>query len=105
MMNCSNRIGNARVLVLTLRRMTTSDGPGFSIAPAALTDCLECAGLLVEHVAAFGANTPAQQLSRVLEKVVADRERGFVLLARDGSRIIGIAYVATILSAEHCGLV
>ena len=29
--------------------------------------------------------------------------RGFLLLARESSRIVGIAYVATILSAEHCG--
>ncbi len=35
--------------------------------------------------------------------VVADGARGFILLARDDLRIVGIAYVATILSAEHCG--
>jgi GNAT superfamily N-acetyltransferase len=40
-----------------------------------------------------------------LEKVVADGTRGFILLARDDLRIVGVAYVATILSAEHCGLV
>jgi ribosomal protein S18 acetylase RimI-like enzyme len=31
--------------------------------------------------------------------------RGFLMLARDGGRVVGVAYVATILSAEHCGLV
>ena len=36
---------------------------------------------------------------------MADGARGFILLARDDRRIVGIAYVATILSAEHCGLV
>ena len=46
----------------------------------------------------------AGKLSRVLEKVVADGTRGFLLLAREASRMVGIAYVATILSAEHCGL-
>src|SRR5260370_24048600 len=29
--------------------------------------------------------------------------RGFLMLARDGTRVVGVAYVATILSAEHCG--
>jgi ribosomal protein S18 acetylase RimI-like enzyme len=29
--------------------------------------------------------------------------RGFLMLARDGGRVVGVAYVATILSAEHCG--
>jgi len=40
-----------------------------------------------------------------LENVVADEARGFVLLARDGHRIVGVAYVTVILSAEYRGLV
>ena len=77
----------------------------FSIAPAAASDCRECSRLLVEQLAEHGVDASAEQLSRVLERVVADGARGFILLARDDRRIIGIAYVATILSAEHCGLV
>ena len=77
----------------------------FSIAPAAASDCRECAGLLVEQLAGHGVEVSAGQLSPVLERVVADGTRGFILLARDVLRIVGIAYVATILSAEHCGLV
>jgi GNAT superfamily N-acetyltransferase len=77
----------------------------FSIMPAAVSDCCECARLLVEQLGEHGVDAPAEQLSRVLERVVADGARGFILLARDDRQIVGIAYVATILSAEHCGLV
>jgi GNAT superfamily N-acetyltransferase len=77
----------------------------FSIAPAAASDCRECARLLVEQLGEHGVDASAEQLSRVLERVVADETHGFILVARDDFRIVGIAYVATILSAEHCGLV
>ena len=77
----------------------------FSIVPAAISDCRECAGLLVEQLGEHGVDASADQLSPVLKRVVADAARGFILLARDDRRIVGIAYVATILSAEHCGLV
>jgi len=60
---------------------------------------------LVQQLANHSVDASAEQLSCVLEKTVADAARGFVLLARENGRIVGIAYVATILSAEHCGLV
>ena len=85
--------------------MNTTVTQRFSIAPAAVSDCPECARLLVKHFGEQGVDASAEQLSRVLENVVADAGRGFVLLARDDRRIVGIAYVATILSAEHFGLV
>jgi GNAT superfamily N-acetyltransferase len=85
--------------------MNTTVTQRFSIAPAAVSDCPECARLLVKHLGEHGVDASAEQLSRVLENVVADAGRGFVLLARDDRWIVGIAYVATILSAEHCGLV
>ena len=77
----------------------------FSIAPATVSDCRECARLLVEQLGEHGVDASTEQLSRVLERVVAEGARGFILLARDDRGIVGIAYVATILSAEHCGLV
>ncbi len=39
----------------------------------------------------------------MLEDAVADTARGFLILARDNGRVVGVAYVATILSVEHCG--
>jgi GNAT superfamily N-acetyltransferase len=77
----------------------------FSIAPAAVSDCGECARLLVEQLGEHGVNTSVDQVSSVLEKVVADETRGFLLVARDDRRIVGVAYVATIPSVEHCGFV
>ena len=77
----------------------------FSIVPATVSDCRECAWLLVEQLGEHGIDASAEPLSRVLESVVADGTRGFLFLARDDFRILGVAYVATILSAEHCGLV
>jgi GNAT superfamily N-acetyltransferase len=85
--------------------MSTTAIQPFSIAPATVSDCRECAELLVEQLGDHGVGASAEQLSRILENMVIDEARGFLLLARDDHRIVGIAYVAMILSAEHCGLV
>ena len=74
-----------------------------SIAPAAASDCYECAQLLADQLGEHGIGASRERLARLLEDVAADMTRGFLLLARDSGRIVGIAYVATILSAEHCG--
>jgi GNAT superfamily N-acetyltransferase len=78
---------------------------GILIAPSTIGDCSKCAQLLVEQLAEHGVDTSADRLAQVLENVVADKARGFLLVARDNGQIVGVAYVATILSAEHCGLV
>jgi GNAT superfamily N-acetyltransferase len=85
--------------------MRSSVVQDFSIAPAAVEDCRECALLLVGQLGEHGVHASAERLERLLQKVVASAERGFLLLARDRGRIVGVAYVATILSAEHCGIV
>ena len=73
------------------------------IGPVTVDDCRQCAELLVGQLGEHGIDASAAQLAQVLENVVADAGRGFVLLARENDRIIGVAYVAMILSAEHCG--
>lgn len=83
--------------------MGTSAVHHISIAPATVGDCCECARLLVEQLGEHGVDTSAERLARVLENMVADSARGFLLLARESNRVVGVAYVATILSAEHCG--
>jgi GNAT superfamily N-acetyltransferase len=75
----------------------------FSIAPAAVSDCRQCAAVLVGQLREHGVDASVKQLAQVLENVVTEAGRGFILLARHDGRIVGIAYVATILSAEHCG--
>src|SRR5260370_42452123 len=85
--------------------MSTTSEQTFSIALAALSDCFECARLVVEQLGEHGIDASAERLARVLEDAVANPERGFLLLALISGRIVGVAYVATILSAEHCGSV
>jgi GNAT superfamily N-acetyltransferase len=78
---------------------------GISIAQATIGDCSKCAQLLVEQLAEHGVGTSAARLEQVLKSVVTDRACGFLLVAQDDGQVIGVAYVATIRSAEHCGLV
>jgi GNAT superfamily N-acetyltransferase len=85
--------------------MNTPAMQPFSIASATVSDCRESVQLLVDQLDEHGVDASADRLSRIFEKVVADETRGFLLVARADHRIVGIAYVAMILSAEHCGLV
>ena len=75
----------------------------FSIEPAVANDCYECAQILVEHLKELGIDASAKALARVSEDVARDSARGFILMAREDGRVVGVAYVATILSMEHCG--
>jgi ribosomal protein S18 acetylase RimI-like enzyme len=75
----------------------------FSVAVGSASDCCECARLLVDQFGEHGIEASPEPLARVLEDVTVDKARGFLMLARDGGRVVGVAYVATILSAEHCG--
>lgn len=68
-------------------------------------DCAQCASLLVEQLREHGIRASAEPLTRLLERVVADEQHGFVQVARAEGRVVGVAYVATILSMEHAGLV
>jgi ribosomal protein S18 acetylase RimI-like enzyme len=75
----------------------------FSVALGTAADCGKCARLLVDQLREHGIKASPDALSRMLEVAITDMERGFLMLARDGGRVVGVAYVATILSAEHCG--
>jgi GNAT superfamily N-acetyltransferase len=75
----------------------------FSVVLGTVADCGECAGLLVDQLREHGIEASPETLARVLEVAITDMRRGFLMLARDGGRVVGVAYVATILSAEHCG--
>jgi len=77
----------------------------FLILPAAVGDCGECARLLVEQLREHGVVASTERLSQVLEAIVTNTGCGFVLVARIDEAIVGVAYAATILSAEHSGLV
>jgi ribosomal protein S18 acetylase RimI-like enzyme len=75
----------------------------FSVSVAAPTDCRECARLLVNQLAEHDIDASAERLAHLLEEATTDMSRGFLMLARDSGRVVGVAYVATVLSAEHCG--
>ena len=74
-----------------------------SISTGTRRDCAECAALLVEQLREHEVHVSAESLCRILERVVADEQRGFLHLARANGQVIGVAYVATILSLEHVG--
>ncbi len=75
----------------------------FSVALGTPSDSDECARLLVDQLREHGIAASPDPLARLLETATADTWHGFVIVARDGGRVVGVAYVATILSAEHCG--
>jgi GNAT superfamily N-acetyltransferase len=74
-----------------------------SVALGTAADCGECARLLIDQLREHGIERSPDALARVLEAAITDMGRSFLMLARDGDRVVGVAYVATILSAEHCG--
>jgi ribosomal protein S18 acetylase RimI-like enzyme len=75
----------------------------FSVALGTAADCGECARLLVDQLREHGIAASPDRLARLLQTATTDMACGFLMLAREGSRVVGVAYVATILSAEHCG--
>jgi len=75
----------------------------FSVAVGTVSDCYECAGLLVDQLKEHGIQASVEPLARVLTTATTDMGHGFLMLARDGGRVVAVAYVATILSGEHCG--
>ena len=75
----------------------------FSVALGTPSDSEECARLLVDQLREHGIAASPDPLTRLLQTATTDMARGFLMLARDDGRVVGVAYVATILSAEHCG--
>ena len=77
----------------------------FSISIGTAGDSCECAWLLVDQLREHGIEASVDPLARVLETATTDlrRAHAFFMLAREGGRVVGVAYVVTILSAEHCG--
>jgi ribosomal protein S18 acetylase RimI-like enzyme len=75
----------------------------FSVALGTPCDCDECARFLVDQLRGHGIAASPDPLAGLLQTAATDMARGFLMLARDGGRVVGVAYVATILSAEHCG--
>src|SRR5437899_4941775 len=79
--------------------------PNIAVEQAKVDDCRECAALLRQQLAEHGSDATEESLVTVLKLVVSDPARGFVLHARENGTMIGVAYLAIILSAEHVGKV
>jgi GNAT superfamily N-acetyltransferase len=76
-----------------------------SISKATTRDCHDCGELLLRQLIEHRAEPSKESLTKVLDNVLSNDSHGFVLLARERDRIVGVAYLAIILSAEHCGKV
>jgi GNAT superfamily N-acetyltransferase len=70
---------------------------------ATTDDCPECAALLLDQLREHGVEGSIEGLHQILKKAVTSPANGFLLIARERERAIGVAYVAMILSVEHCG--
>ncbi len=60
-------------------------------------------GLLVAQTREHRIQVESESLSQVVARVLSDEQYGFFLVARADRDIVGVAYVATILSVEHGG--
>ena len=60
-------------------------------------------GLLVAQTREHRIQVESESLSQVVARVLSDERYGFLLVARVDRDIVGVAYVATILSVEHGG--
>jgi GNAT superfamily N-acetyltransferase len=92
-----------RVKKPTQRKTANSFMDSIKITPATAEDCAACARLLAGQLDEHQIQAPLERLQAVLDRLVKNPERGFVLVARDAAEIVGLAYVAVILSVEHCG--
>jgi GNAT superfamily N-acetyltransferase len=75
------------------------------ILPAIAGDQNVVADLPVEQMREHRVLSDAQRLRKVVGHVLVDPQRGYILVAKDDGRLIGVAYAATILSVEHGGYV
>ena len=85
--------------------MSSGASSSIAIEQAKVSDCTECAALLLQQLAEHGSDATEESLVTVLKQVVSNRARGFVLFAHENRKMVGVAYVAIILSAEHGGKV
>jgi GNAT superfamily N-acetyltransferase len=73
------------------------------VVPLTATDQDAVAELLVLQMLEHRVQTTVPRLHDVISSVLNDRRRGFFLVAKDQGRVLGVAYLAIILSVEHCG--
>jgi len=60
-------------------------------------------GLLCAQIREHRIHHDTESLSQIVARLLADERYGFFLVARIDGHVIGVAYVAIILSVEHAG--
>ncbi len=76
-----------------------------AIAAVGASDVDTAVALLTAQLVEHEIATPAERLQSVVQTVAADQRHGYMLLASAAGQVIGIAYAAAHLSAEHGGLI
>jgi len=69
------------------------------------SDCVPCSSLLVQQLSEHNISTSPEPLANIMRQLVEQPHHGFVLTAKINDSLVGVAYAAYILSAEHCGKV
>jgi GNAT superfamily N-acetyltransferase len=82
---------------------TALSGVAITIDRAHVSDREAAADLLTAQLREHRIDQQRGELLQVVTGILADKQRGFLLLARAGAEVVGIAYLATILSVEHGG--
>jgi ribosomal protein S18 acetylase RimI-like enzyme len=78
-------------------------GSAITIDRAHASDRDAAADLLIAQMREHRIDRQREELLQVVTGILADKQRGFLLLARAGAEVVGIAYLATIWSVEHGG--
>jgi GNAT superfamily N-acetyltransferase len=77
--------------------------PPIQIVPAAAADRSVVADLLARQLDEHAIEIQDDALLAAIDGVLTDERRGFLLLAKDAGRAIGVAYVSLTWSIEHGG--
>jgi GNAT superfamily N-acetyltransferase len=76
---------------------------GIDIRSATASDGEIVTDLLMAQLHEHSIDTPRAAVRKAVDGVLADNGRGFVLLAEQGSSIVGVAYVSFTWTLEHGG--
>ena len=73
------------------------------IVPARAVDREHVIELLAQQLAEHHIATARDSIAAAVDGMTADARRGFVLVAREGATVIGVAYVSFTWTLEHGG--
>jgi len=59
--------------------------------------------LLAAQLAEHHIDTPPAAIIKAVDGIVADARRGFLLIATEDEKLVGVAYVSTVWTLEHGG--